>query len=68
VFVVQHSYEKADGSDEVKFIGVYCSRDSAQAAVGSLIAEPGFVDHAEGFFIDEYRLDETHWKEGFGTV
>ncbi len=78
VFVVQHSRLTAHGEDNVKFIGVYRTRDSAIAAVRRLSVAPGFLelpdlvdpldsdaDDDQGFFIDEYELDRDHWPEGF---
>jgi homoserine kinase type II len=64
VYVVQHSYEHA-GRDEVKFIGVYSTRQSAEAAVERTRKLPGFREHPDDFHIDEYALDEDSWTEGF---
>jgi hypothetical protein len=63
-YVLQHSYE-TDGCEETKFIGVYRSREGANIAMERLRPTPGFRDHPNGFSIDEYRLDEDHWAEGF---
>lgn len=65
VYVLQHEYEAASGSDEVKLIGVYRSRERAEAAAERLRSQPGFVDHPDGFCIDEYALDGDNWTEGF---
>lgn len=64
VHVVQHSYG-IDDCDETKFIGVYRSHEAASEAVRRLKAALGFRDHADDFYIDEYRLDKDHWIEGF---
>jgi hypothetical protein len=63
-YVLQHSYE-TDGCEETKVIGIYRSREAANMALQRLRATPGFGDHPSGFSIDEYRLDEDHWAEGF---
>ena len=68
VFVVQHVHEADDGTEDVKFIGVYSSRETATAAVSRLARQPGFADAADGFSIDELRLDQDHWVEGYVTV
>lgn len=69
VYVVQHEHPVLDGdAEEVKFIGVYSSREGAERAVERLRRAPGFVDWPEGFTIDAYRLDEDHWTEGFVTI
>lgn len=68
VFVVQHEHEVADKVDDVKFIGVYSTREMAEAAVQRLRHAPGFADTPEGFHISEYRLDQDHWVEGYIAV
>ena len=64
VFVLQHSHD-LDGCDETKFIGVYRTRETADAAIARLRAQPGFRMHPDGFSIDGYDLDMDHWTEGF---
>jgi hypothetical protein len=65
VFVLQHLHCREDGVEDTKFIGVYSSRDKAQAAVMRLNGLPGFVDAPDGFTIDEYPVDQDHWAEGY---
>jgi hypothetical protein len=65
IFVVQHVNEHEDGSEDVKFIGVYSERTSAEAAVQRLGLQPGFRDRPEGFSIDGYTLGEDHWTGGY---
>lgn len=67
VYVLQHVHEFPDGSEDVKFIGVYSSKELAQAAVERLKTKPGFHDHPLGFHIDPYPVDTDHWTEGFTT-
>jgi hypothetical protein len=66
VFVLQHVREEG-GSEDVKLLGVYSSRHSADDAVARLKHRPGFRDFPEGFHIDPYDLDVDHWSEGFGV-
>lgn len=79
VFVVQHLHVLSDGTDDVKFVGVYRTRGTAQAAVERLNGLPGFCDHPDlvdptscndrnGFYIDEYQVDIDHWTEGYVTI
>ncbi len=68
VFVLQHVNSGEDGVEDVKFIGVYSSREKAQAAVARLGSLPGFADAADGFHSDEYRVDQDHWAEGYMVV
>ena len=65
VFVVQHVHEREDDVEDVKLIGVYSSREKADAAVARLSRQPGFSDAADGFHVDEYRVDQDHWAEGY---
>ena len=67
VFVVQHQHY-LDGCDEVKFIGVYSTARRGQAAVTRAKRLPGFRDHPDGFSVDAYEVDKSHWPEGFKTV
>src|SRR5437879_5466761 len=64
VFVVQHVHD-LDNAEDVKFIGVYSTRERANQAVEALRAQPGFRESSVGFHIDQYELDEVHWKEGY---
>ena len=65
VFVLQHVHSREDGVENVKFIGVYSSRENADKAVARLSCQPGFSDTPDGFHIDEYRVDQDHWVEGY---
>jgi hypothetical protein len=68
LFVVQHLHVLDDGEEDVKFIGVYSTRDAALLAVGRLGLKPGFRETPEGFSIDPYTLDEDSWQDGYSTV
>ena len=65
VFVLQHVRSREDGDEDVKFIGVYSSRQKAQEAVARMGRLPGFAEALDGFHIDEYRVDQDHWVEGY---
>ncbi len=67
VFVVQHCHDLIDGEEETKFIGVYSTYASAQAAVERLKLQPGFRDTPNDFYINEYEIDKDHWVEGYVT-
>jgi hypothetical protein len=68
VYVLQHVHSLEDGVEDVKLIGVYSSREKAQAAVAHLVREPGFSEAPDGFHIDEYQVDRDQWVEGYVTV
>ncbi|HJT30869.1 MAG TPA: hypothetical protein VJ783_02300 [Pirellulales bacterium] len=68
VYVVQHVHSMEDGSEDVKFIGVYSSRENARAAAARLGRAPGFSTVPDGFHIDEYQVDKDQWIEGYSTL
>jgi homoserine kinase type II len=68
VFVLQHVHARQDGTEDVKFIGVYSSREKADAAVARLSHLPGFADARDGFHVDEYHVDQDQWAEGYAVV
>jgi len=47
---------------------VYSTREKAQAAVTRLVRLPGFADALDGFHIDEYRVNQDQWAEGYAVV
>jgi hypothetical protein len=68
VYVLQHVHSVDDRAEDVKFIGVYSSRENAQAAIIRLRHAPGFSEAPDGFHIDEYQIDKDQWVEGFSTL
>jgi hypothetical protein len=79
VYLLQHLHVLPHGEEDVKVIGIYSSRKAAQAAVDRLKHQPGFRDfprvvnpeteeRPEGFYMDEYAVDQDHWKEGYETL
>lgn len=49
-------------------IGIYSSREEAEAIVERLQNKPGFNEYPEGFAIHETRVGLTGWVEGFITT
>ena len=79
VFVIQHLHLIKGEEEDVKLLGVYSSHDEAVAAVERFRQLPGFKDipnmanpslpgPAEGFYIDEFELNQDCWSEGYVTV
>ena len=68
VFLLEHINVGADGSEDVKTLGIYGTRASAEAAIVRARKRPGFADAPDGFNIDEYVIDEDEWVEGFGIT
>ena len=55
------------GDEDEKLIGVYSTRENAEAATKRVAGKPGFADQPEGFEICPYELDVDHWTEGYIT-
>ena len=80
VFLVQHLHTLADECEDVKIIGIYQTREAALKAIEKVKTLPGFADYPQlrnplidvnvedGFYIDEFTLDEDHWTHGYVTV
>ncbi len=68
VYVLQHVHLLENGEEDVKFIGVYSSKEKARTAIKRLSQMPGFSETADGFHVDEYQLDKDHWEEGYTTI
>jgi hypothetical protein len=67
VYKVDHSYE-LNQCDETKFIGVFSSYDMAQQIVEEYKKLPGFKDHPNDFYIQDYDINVSEWREGFVTI
>ena len=68
VYILQHSYEVGeDGQfDEMKMIGVYSSRESAEKTIVRYKMLSGFKDYPIScFYISKYEIDTDHWADGF---
>jgi homoserine kinase type II len=65
VFLLQHARTTADGSEDVKIIGIYSSEDTGRAAIARLASVKGFARGDGEFTLDAYELDRDHWTEGF---
>jgi hypothetical protein len=79
VFLLQHLHILNSDEEDLKNLGIYSTRDAALAAVERFRVRPGFKDcplfadtsapgPAEGFYVDEYELDQDSWSEGYDTV
>ena len=51
--------------DDLKWVGVYSSREQVEAAVERKRGFPGFCDEPGCFFVTEYPLDTNLWPDGF---
>ena len=62
VFVLLHSLPE---TGRIKVVGVYSSRELAEAAEERTRLLPGFADEPDGFTIELYEVDRDHWPRGF---
>ena len=68
IWLAWHETE-TDGCTEFKLIGVFSTRERAEAAVELRRGKPGFSDQPDGFEIASYVIDrDTGWPDGFITV
>ena len=64
VFVLQHG--KGEYADEdLKFIGVFASREAANSAIRHLKTQRGFCTKEGRFSLDKYTVDQMHWSTGY---
>ena len=68
IWLAWHECE-IDGCKEFKLIGVFSTRERAEAAVDVRRRKPGFVENPDGFEIAPYVVDrDAAWLDGFITV
>jgi hypothetical protein len=79
VHLLQHLHILNGDEEDVKTLGIYSTRGAALAAIERFRVLPGFKDCpqladtsapgvAEGFYIDEYELDQDSWSAGYDTL
>lgn len=60
------SHEWYDGEyDYVTNIGYYSTQCKAENAKTLMQFDEEFIEHQEGFVVDEYTINEMEWREGF---
>ena len=57
--------ERQEDEDTELLIGVYRTKEDANAAIERLKGQPGFADFPQGFMSESYELNKDHWTEGF---
>lgn len=57
VYLLVHTHVRKSDRD-IKVLGVYSTRVSAEAAIARLKGEPGFSESPTGFSIHKLKLDE----------
>jgi hypothetical protein len=63
VYLLWHAADPDDLGNAC-LLGVYSSREKAEARQREAAMLPGFRRVPTGFVIDEYAVDEHHWREG----
>jgi hypothetical protein len=66
IYLLTHEYE-LDGYDQLKVLGVYSEQSLAENAQAYFSTQPGFCDHLDGFEIEECKINQNLWSEGFIT-
>ena len=80
--MVEHLHILYDDVEDIKFLGIFSTKEKAEKAIQMLSKQPGFKDFPkiiddngiendviEGFYIIKVVVDEiAEWKEGFTTV
>ncbi|MFB9077051.1 hypothetical protein ACFFLS_03585 [Flavobacterium procerum] len=65
VYILEHVYE-FENTEEIKFIGVFTTRENALNVIKELKDLPGFNRFDENCFqISQCRLNHYEWKSGF---
>lgn len=66
VFHLSHEY--SDGEyDYISDLGFYSSNEKAVAAMVRYKTKGCYIKYPQGFSIDEYRINDMEWTEGFFT-
>ena len=77
LYIVEHLHILYDDVEDIKFLGVFSTKEKAEKAIQILSKQPGFKDFPkiiddndiEDFYIIKVVVDEiAEWKEGFTTV
>jgi hypothetical protein len=65
VFLATHEYENSSGCEVLKILGVFLTKDSANAAIDQIRNQEGFREHPNGFDVAEWTIGEINWPAGF---
>ena len=64
VFYLSHEY--SDGEyDCISDLGFYSSNEKASAALLKYKKDDEYKNYPDGFSVDNYKIDNTEWNEGF---
>lgn len=64
IFLAWHTHAELDD----KLLGVFSTRENAEAQIERSRPLPGFRDEPDGFEISEHVLDRPEWTDGYVTM
>ena len=67
VYLLEHAYEKENGADEIKTLGIFSEAKEAEKAVEYYKMLPGFRDYPDSFCVNKYEINQRCWESGFGV-
>jgi hypothetical protein len=67
-WLLWHIEDRDEETEDSKLVGAYSSQEEANAAIARLKDKPGFAEQPDGWFMEEYRLNEDHWTGGYRFV
>jgi hypothetical protein len=68
MYLLWHTHEFEDGSEDSKLIGVYATNKLAMSARARSKLLLGFQDYPNGFHISTYEVNKDHWTKGYVTI
>jgi hypothetical protein len=66
VYLLWHS-GASEPDDGPLLLGVYSSRERAEARIAGARQQPGFRDYPDRFEVVAYEVDKDEWTRGFAT-
>ncbi|MBP6302605.1 MAG: hypothetical protein KBB37_09795 [Bacteroidia bacterium] len=68
VYILFHEHKITPTNIDIMYCGIFDSEESAISAIDLLKLSPGFNETPNCFKIVRFRLDKTHWEEGFSSL
>ena len=67
VYEIKYARDLSDDVTDVKFVGVFSTREKANEALEEVKKLPGFAQYPECLLVTEVEVDLDHWTYGFFT-
>lgn len=67
VYEIKYARDLSDDVADVKFVGVFSTREKANEALEEVKKLPGFAQYPECLLVTEVEVDLDHWTYGFFT-